>query len=307
MNKKITLSVATCLLTGLLMTGCSQQQMQDSGIQTASAATLGSPVMDGFGMPVKDGFGGIVRSASSSTQMQSTQAIDAQVQKTVPPTPMHAHKPQHSYPPMVKPKQVQKYRPMVKPVQTVKAHTHYSGHHKHHAPPRQCVAKVKIPAKFKSIVKRVQVSPAVNKRVKVRDAQYGYVSKQVQVRPATHHYQHVPAQYRSVTKKVLVKPAHYVWEKGKKGPITRIDHMTGEIMCRVKMPAVYKHVTHKVQVSPAQKIKRTTPAVYRTVKHKKLVSPAQYRNIHQPARFVNKTYQIQVSGERYKWQPIPGC
>ena len=172
------------------------------------------------------------------------------------------------------------------------------------AQPGQCFAKVNTPAKFKNAVKRVQISPAVNKRVKVRGPQYTWITKKVLARPATHRNQYIPAQYRNVTKKVLVKPAHYAWQKGKTGAVTRIDHMTGEILCRVKIPAVYRTVTQKVLARPAQRIKRNIPAVYRTIKQKKLASPAVYRTIRTPARFVNKTYRVQTSGPRLQWKPI---
>jgi hypothetical protein len=172
------------------------------------------------------------------------------------------------------------------------------------AQPGQCFAKVNTPAKFKNNVKRVQVSPAVNKRVKVRGPQYTWINKKVLARPATHRNEYIPAVYRNITKKVLVKPAHYAWQKGKTGPVTRIDNMTGEILCRVKIPAVYRTVTQKVVARPAQRVKRYVPAVYRTIKQKKLASPAVFRTIKTPARFVNKNYRVQISGAKQEWKPI---
>lgn len=301
MNKNINLSISACLLSSLFVTGCSQQQVQTGGhYATGGMSHAGSQQV--FDQQVKD-----------------TQLMDTQIPHKVIPVPVYTPapaviaKPTPVYRPMVKPVQTQKIRPMVKPVQTVKvrpishASSAYSSHKKPRPQSRQCVAKVKVPARFKTVTKRVQVSPAVNKRVKIRDVQYRYVTKRVLARPAVHRYQYIPAQYRSVSKRVLVKPAHYAWQKGTKTSIQRIDNMTGEIMCRVKVPAVYKHVTQRVLVRAAQRVKKTIPAVYRTVKQKQFVSPAQYRNINQPARFVNKSYRVQTSGESYTWKPIPGC
>lgn len=172
------------------------------------------------------------------------------------------------------------------------------------AQPGQCFAKVNTPAKFKNVVKRIQVSPAVNKRVKVRGPQYTWINKKVIARPATHRNEYIPPVYRNVSKQVLVKPAHYAWQQGKTGPVTRIDNMTGEILCRVKIPAVYRTVTQKVVVRAAQRVKRFVPAVYRTIKQKKLTSPAAFRNVNTPAKFVNKTYRTQISGPRQEWKPI---
>ena len=327
MHNKIILSVSSCLITGLFVTGCSQQQIsggtqstvgqQVYGSSSVASGSLGSAVLDGYGNPVKDGYSGIVRDsfASSSVSAPDIQTaplvkprgFDHQVQNAVVPKPHYTPK-VHTH--RVKPVQKRQYK-MVKPVQRmakpVQRRSYSSTAHRSTMPPakpNQCYAKVKTGPTFKNAVKRVQVSPAVNKRVLVRGPQYTYTSRRVQVRPATHTYSYRPAQYRNISKRVLVKPAHYAWQKGKRGPITRIDNMTGEILCRVKVPAVYRTVVQKVLVRPGQRIKRNIPAVYRTVKQKRLASPAQYRNIRRPARFVNKTYRIQTGGVGYRWQPI---
>ena len=336
MHNKINLSVSSSLVVGLFLTGCSQQQInpgsqqsvggqQVYGNSAAAAATgLGSPVLDGFGNPVKDGFGGIVRDTFPqaaaamldkaipyTADMQHAPMVkpmqphgfDHQVQDTmVPHTPeVHHHdvKPTQTVHHMAKP--VQK---MAKPIQ--RRSVAYTDKRAGMPPakPGQCYAKVKTGPTFKNVVKRVQVSPAINKRVLVRGPQYGYVNKRVQVRPATHTFRYVPAQYKTVKKHILVKPAHYAWQKGKRGPVTRIDNMTGEVLCRVKVPAVYKTVVQKVLVRPAKRVKVNIPAVYNNVKQKKMVSPAQYRNINKPARFINKTFKVKHGGVAYKWKPI---
>jgi len=308
MNKKINLSVSSSLLVGLFITGCSQQQIS-GGTQTAGGQQI------------------------AGGQQVATQAIDVQPTPIVTPTAIDHQVQGIVVPKAVTPKLVKPHHHDVKPVQ--KAHHHNIKpvqkihHHKvkpikkmakpvqQHssastgyrsamppAIPGQCYAKVRTEPKFKNVVKRQQISPAVNKRILVRGPQYRHTSKREQVRPATHTYFYRPAQYRDITKRVLVKPAHYAWQKGKQGPITRIDNMTGEILCRVKVPAVYRTVVQKVLIRPGQRIKRNIPAVYRTVVQKTLASPAQYRNVYQPARFVNKTYRVQTVGVGYKWQPI---
>ena len=342
MYKKINLTVSSALLVGLFTSGCSQQQI-NAGSQSAggqqvyggsseASGGVGSPILDGFGNPIKDGFGGIVRDTFASAanagvyagdiqtaQMVIPSSLDHQVQNVVVPKAPSAI--DHQVQDMVVPKTINKHyhtaRPapkqhrMSKPVQrmakpTQKRSSAYTRTSAGMPPakPNQCYAKVRTGPQFKNVVKRVQIRPAVNKRVLVRGPQYRYIPKRVQVRPATHTYSYRPAQYRNISKRVLVKPAHYAWQKGKRGPITRIDNMTGEILCRVKIPAVYRTVVQKVMVRPGQRIKRNIPAVYRTVKHKKLASPAQYRNVRQPARFVNKTYRVKTGGTGYKWQPI---
>ena len=342
MYKKLNLTVSSSLVVGLFLTGCSQQQISGGSQQSvggqqaysnSSAAASGGmtrTVVDGSGNAVTDGLGRIVRdsvistsnnaahAASYAADMQTApivkpmkpMAYDHQVQDTVVPRAPDVH--HHD----VKPKQIRKQ--MVKPVQRMakpiqrmakpiqRQSVAYTKHSSGMPPakPGQCYAKVRTGPMFKNVVKRVQVSPAVNKRVLVRGPQYRHINKRVLVRPATHTYSYIPAQYSNVSKRVLVKPAHYAWQKGKKGPVTRIDNATGEILCRVKIPAVYRTVVQKVMVRAGQRVKKHIPAVFQNVKQKQLASPAQYRNVHQPARFVNKTYKVKHGGTGYKWQPI---
>ena len=305
MNKKVNLSVSSCLLVGLFITGCSHQQI------AGDTQTVGGQQVAGGQQQAAGGYAADTQPAP----MVKPSAIDHQVQEVVVPKAVKPHyhnvKPvQKRYHRMAKPVQ-KRYHHMAKPVQRMakpiqRRSSASTGYHSTMPPavPNQCYAKVRTGPTFKNVVKRQQVSPAVNKRVLVRGPQYSYTSKRVQVRPATHSYTYRPAQYTNVSKRVLVKPAHYAWQKGKRGPVTRIDNMTGEILCRVKVPAVYRTVVKKVMVRPGQRIKKNIPAVYRTVKQKRLASPAQYRNINKPARFVNKTYRVQTGGVGYRWQPI---
>ena len=328
MNKKINLSVSSFLLVGLFLTGCSQQQINAGSQSTGSQQVAGGQQVAPSGsQQVAGGQQQVASGGQQSSGGQQVQpaptakpsSIDHQVQDVV--VPKQPYHPPKVYQPKPRVKPVQRPHVMHKPVQRpyvmhkpvqrmakpIQRHSVAYTDKRSAMPPAkpgQCYAKVKVGPMFKNIVKRVQVSPAVNKRVLVRGPQYSYVSKRVQVRPATHTYRYVPAQYKHVSKQVLVKPAHYAWQKGKKGPVTRIDNMTGEILCRVKIPAVYRTVVQKVLVRPAQRVKKHIPAVYQTTKHKHMTSPAQYKNVHQPARFINKTYRVKSGGVSYKWKPI---
>jgi len=80
--------------------------------------------------------------------------------------------------------------------------------------------------------------------------------------------------------------------------------MTGEIMCRVTIPAQYKNVTKRVIVRKAQNVRKFIPAVYKTVKQKKRVSGALYKTVNRPARYATKNYRVKVAGARYVWRPV---
>ena len=171
------------------------------------------------------------------------------------------------------------------------------------AKPGQCFAKVKVPANYQTKSKRVLIQEASSQRVLVRAPQYRWINKKVLVKKATYKNRVIPAQYRNTTKRVLVKPAYNKWIKGY-GPITRIDNMTGEIMCRVTVPAVYKNVSQRVLIRKAQTIRTFVPAVYKTVKQKQRVSAAIYKTVKHPARYKTQNYRVKVASARYVWRPI---
>ncbi|ETX09241.1 MAG: hypothetical protein ETSY2_00630, partial [Candidatus Entotheonella gemina] len=117
-----------------------------------------------------------------------------------------------------------------------------------------------------------------------------------------------------------------VWKKGR-GPLERIDHATGEIMCLVEVPATYKTVTKRVLKSPSttrvvevpakyQTVKKRVmktppqtkvvkiPAKYKTVKVKQEKTPAQTRSIPVPAEYQWVSKQMKVTEGRMAWRPV---
>jgi len=59
------------------------------------------------------------------------------------------------------------------------------------------------------------------------------------------------ATYKTVQVEQMIEPAKTVWQKGT-GPVQKIDDTTGEIMCRVELPAVYETFDREVIDSPAR-------------------------------------------------------
>lgn len=182
-------------------------------------------------------------------------------------------------------------------------HAGASGSNLPNAKAGQCFAKVKVPEKYKTQTQKILLSKAITKRVLVKPAQYRWVDKRVKVQRGRHQDKHQPAQYKTTTKRVMVKPATEIWKKGRDA-ITRIDNMTGQIMCRVKVPAVYKNVEKKTLIQAAKTVQKYIPAVYKTVKKKVRISPEQYRTVQTPARYKTRSHRVKVSGPRYIWRPI---
>lgn len=216
------------------------------------------------------------------------------------------------------------------------------------ARPGECYAKVVIPPKYETRTQQVIKTPArtevkvipaqyttVTEKVMVREASerlevipatYKWVEERVLVKPESTRLEVVPAEYETVTDRVLDKPARTVWKKGT-GPIQKIDHTTGDIMCLVEEPATYKtvsrqvlkrpettreitipavYVTERRQVvdRPAQVRKIPVPAQYKTVTRQKLVRDAETRTVEIPATYQTVTSQEKVGDSRLTWQTV---
>ena len=89
---------------------------------------------------------------------------------------------------------------------------------------------VKVPAKYKTVRKKVMVEPPVTKTVKV-PAKYKTIKKRVLVKPAGTKVVKIPAVYKTIKVKELVEPARTVTEK---------------------IPPKYTYVTKKVKVRDIQ-------------------------------------------------------
>jgi hypothetical protein len=182
-----------------------------------------------------------------------------------------------------------------------------------------------VPAKYQWVEEKILVKEA-SERLEVIPAQYDFVEEKILAKQASTRMEEIPAKYDWAEEQILVKPAHTVWKKGR-GPIERIDHHTGEIMCLVEVPATYKTVKKKVMVEapttrevvipaeyqtvkkrvmvkPASTRKIEIPAEYKTVKVKKTVTPPQQRRIEIPAEYQTVTKTEQVTDGRMEWRRI---
>jgi len=285
--KMTQLSVSSVILAAVL-SGCSQQN-----VIGGSQVVNGSSQMSGRSQIA----GGSQSQIESGSQMGSQQQVEAAA-PVVAPTVVKR--------PAVKPAPKRVYsKPVTKRVAAKQrvTRTVRRGNGLPAAKPGQCFAKVKTPAKYITKSKRVLIQKASAKRVLVRAPQYRWIAKKVLVRKAQYVNRTIPAVYRNQTTRVMVKPAYNTWRKGH-GKVTRIDNMTGQVMCRVTIPAVYKNVTRRVIVRPAQNVRKFIPAVYKTVKQKKRVSGAVYRTVQRPARYKTQNYRVKVAGARYVWKPV---
>ncbi|CAN5124214.1 hypothetical protein BH09PSE2_BH09PSE2_08390 [soil metagenome] len=221
------------------------------------------------------------------------------------------------------------------------------------AHPGQCFAKVREPDAVTHTREQILVRPAgafdkaipavtrqVEKQVLVtaasveerrRPAVFKTAWKSV-TEPGRAVTVHTPARYRTVTERVLISPARTVWKEGAGRPVTgdyrpgmQTFVATGEVLCRVRIPARYSVHTRRVLVSPAAERtiegRRTTrrvserlqvspetvdrvahPATYRTVRETVVVVPARSVTVRTPPqwRVVERTRTI----VRYGWRAV---
>jgi hypothetical protein len=194
------------------------------------------------------------------------------------------------------------------------------------AKPGECYARAYIPPTYKTETEQMLKSEA-SERIETLPAQYEWVEERVLVKEASQHLEVVPATYEWVTEdvlvkaastklvpvpasygtvseQVLVKPEHTIWKKGK-GPITKIDQATGEIMCLVTIPAEYKSVTKRVLTAEATTKEVPIPAEYKTVKRKVMKTPPSTRTVEIPAEYKTVRVRKLVADARSEKIGIP--
>lgn len=184
-------------------------------------------------------------------------------------------------------------------------------------PPR--VSWREVPAVYKTVSRQFLVTPG---RVYYEHipAVIGTRERWVQ-RPGPDRVVDVPPVYRWVEQRVMVSPAHLVWKRGTSaagygegGDGYGVSvQPTGEVMCRVLVPARYEvrrvrvlvtpgrtcvekgpvareRVLERYEVRPARVVPHPVAPVYRTVSERVLVAPARRDRIEipQPPRYVER-------------------
>jgi len=163
----------------------------------------------------------------------------------------------------------------------------------------ECLYEHYIEPTIKKIPNRVLISEATEK-LSSPPAKYRSDTEEILVKAAYKRLIEIPAVFSKKQDRVLVEAAHSIWQKGE-GPIQKIDNQTGEIMCRVDIPAEYETIDVEVVATGPQLTDVSEEAVYKTVGVQKLESDATEQREPVPAEF--KTMhreQVQTPG-RYTW------
>ncbi|MEO6339571.1 MAG: peptidoglycan-binding domain-containing protein [Caulobacteraceae bacterium] len=116
-----------------------------------------------------------------------------------------------------------------------------------------------VPGRTEKVRKRVLVQAAHTERVRVEPVYRDVV--RVLTTPGARHWVREPARYEIVQERVLLEPAHAVWKRvnaplaaggGYPGQ-TRIEP-TGDVFCRVLIPARYGYANRRVKVASSRMI-----------------------------------------------------
>jgi len=196
----------------------------------------------------------------------------------------------------------------------------------------ECFARVFQPPKYENITEQVlmeeagdnvEVTPAeydwqeqklisqeASYRLEVIPATYEWVEEKVEISPASENLTKVSAQYEWVDEKVLDKPAHTIWKKGR-GLVEKVDNGTGEVMCKVDIPASYKTVRKKILKTPSSVSRNAVPAQYRTVRKRIMKTPPSTKKIEIPAKYelvrvkkLVKPAEQKITSNKPKYQTI---
>ena len=207
------------------------------------------------------------------------------------------------------------------------------------ADPGECFARVLIPETTEVLTEQVvdrpesseiNVIPAVyetqTEQVLVREesikyrtipAVYETVTEQVIVEPERTVTRVVPAQFETYSEQVLVRPAYSTWKPGAglfgrgaagtgssaAGPNGELA--TGELLCRVEVPAQYDTVTRTRIAQPETTTTDVIPAKYKTVSREVVAQPPQVVEDIIPAEFGTVTKQVLVTPAREDVTVIP--
>jgi hypothetical protein len=161
---------------------------------------------------------------------------------------------------------------------------------------------VEVPAKYKTITKRVLKSPATTKSV-TTPAQYQTQNVRKLKTPAQERVIDIPETYQTITKTVKTSDPSTTWYATDKSS-SASGNATGNVLCYKEKPAIYKTVSRQVVKTPASTKSVEVPAVYKTVEVRKMVASPQEKRIEIPATYGQVTKTDKVSEGSMEWRPV---
>ena len=161
---------------------------------------------------------------------------------------------------------------------------------------------VKIPAKYKTIKKKVVKSPATTKVVDI-PATTKIIKIKKLVTPAKTEKITIPEVKSSIQKSILEKKPLFSWIKVG-DTVEKSLNYTGHKICLVASPAKHQKITKTVLDTPTATKEITIEPTYKTIKVKKLVQKAQ--EVKTPIKAVYKmvSKKEKISSSHQSWERI---
>ena len=175
--------------------------------------------------------------------------------------------------------------------------------------PEHTEARV-IPATYETVVERILVKEQAM-TYQVVPPVYQVETEQLLVVPEQTETVIIPAEYETFTEQVLVRPAYVTWKPGTglygraQGGGDNVTLATGEVLCRVEVPAQYDTVTRTRLKSPERVETRVIPARYRTIERQVLQQPARVVEEILPAEYEEVEVQRLVVPEQQETIVVP--
>ena len=201
-----------------------------------------------------------------------------------------------------------------------------NGEYPPNADPGSCFARVLVPETTEIVTEQVLDKPEVTE-IQIFPAEYETITQEILVKAEAYDYQVIPAVYDTVTENVLtspertetvvipaeyetytedvlIRPAYTTWKPGaglfgrqsdaavEVASVSASALATGELLCRVVVPAQYEKVTRQRIVKPETTETRVLPAEYKTITKQILITPAAVEKVMVPA--VYETVEVQT-------------
>lgn len=161
---------------------------------------------------------------------------------------------------------------------------------------------VKVPAKYKTIKKRVLKSPATTKVVDIPEETETVEAKKL-VADARIEYTPVPAKYITIEKKVVDHNATFVWYSSR-DDVEKTLKYTGHQICLTEEPAKTKEITKTVMVTPPSIKEEKVSAVNEVVTTQKLIEEAKVVKTPIDAEYKVMKKRKKLSDTHMEWQRI---
>lgn len=173
-----------------------------------------------------------------------------------------------------------------------------------------------IPASFETRTERVMVRQETS-QFRITPPVMQTVEERVLIEPERIEKFVVPAQFETYDETIIVQPERVTWRPGSglygremvasgaSSPGNPTEISTGEVLCRVLIPAQTRTITRSRMIAPPRVEERVIPARFETVSRQVVAEPARYVEEIIPAVYEERTIRVMVSPPQERRMVVP--